>query len=189
MGFSRQEYWSGVPVPSQFWGQWVWNFQFLPLYKRRIKSQDCFQSVSIQASVYSHVLCLQSFPWHHKAKQYLRVSGRSIFMWKGALLTKFGLGNQEVHMLLFSCSVMADSLWHRGLQHVRLPCPSPSHVHWVGDPIQETHPLLSPSPPAFNLSQHQGLFQWVSSSHQVAKILEFQLQHQSFQWTFRTDFL
>ena len=49
--------------------------------------------------------------------------------------------------------------------------------------------LLSPSHPAFNLSQHQGLFQWVSSSHQVPKVLEFQLQHQSFQWIFKTDFL
>ena len=64
-----------------------------------------------------------------------------------------------------------------------------THVHWVGDAIQPSHPLLSPSPPAFNLSQHQGLFKWVSSSHQVAKALEFQLQHQSFQWTFRVDFL
>ena len=64
-----------------------------------------------------------------------------------------------------------------------------THVHWVGDAIQSSHPLSSPSPPAFNLSQHQGLFKWGSSSHQVAKVLEFQLQHQSFQWTFRTDFL
>ena len=55
--------------------------------------------------------------------------------------------------------------------------------------IQTSHPLSSPSPPALNLYQHQGLFKWVSSSHQVAKVLEFQLQHQSFQWTFRTDFL
>ena len=55
--------------------------------------------------------------------------------------------------------------------------------------IQPSHPLPSPSPPAINLSQHQGLFQWVSSSHQVAKVLEFKLQHQSFQWIFRTDFL
>ena len=55
------------------------------------------------------------------------------------------------------------------------------HVHWVGDAIQPSHPLLSPPPPAFNLSQHQGLFKWVSSSHQVAKVLEFELQHQSFQ--------
>ena len=58
-----------------------------------------------------------------------------------------------------------------------------THVYWVGDAIQPSHPLSSPSPPALNLSQQQGLFKWVSSSHQVAKILEFQLQHQSFQWT------
>ena len=63
-----------------------------------------------------------------------------------------------------------------------------THVHRVGDAIQPSHPLSSPSP-AFHLSQHQGLFQWVSSWHQVAKALELQLQHQSFQWRFRTDFL
>ena len=71
----------------------------------------------------------------------------------------------------------------------QLPEPTQTHVHWVGDAIQPSHPLLSPSHPAFNLSQHQGLFQWVSSSHQVAKVMEFHLQHQSFQWIFRTDFL
>ena len=60
-----------------------------------------------------------------------------------------------------------------------------THIHWVGDAIQPSHPLSSPSP-AFNLSQHQGLFQWVSSSHQVTKGLELQLQPQSFQWIFRT---
>ena len=64
-----------------------------------------------------------------------------------------------------------------------------THAHWVGDAIQPSHPLSSPSLPTFNLSQHQGLFKWVSSSLQVAKVLEFQLQHQSFQWIFRTDFL
>ena len=64
-----------------------------------------------------------------------------------------------------------------------------THVHWVSDAIQPSHPLLSSSPPTFNLSQHQGLFQWISSSHQVAKVLEPQFQHQSFQWIFRTDFL
>ena len=58
-----------------------------------------------------------------------------------------------------------------------------AHVHRVSDAIQSSHPLSSPSPPTFNLSQHQGFFQWVNSSHQVAKVLEFQLQHQSFQWT------
>ena len=57
------------------------------------------------------------------------------------------------------------------------------HVHCVGDAIQPSCPLSSPSPPALNLSQHQGLFKWISSLHQVAKVLELQLQHQSFQWT------
>ena len=73
--------------------------------------------------------------------------------------------------------------------HHQLPELTQTHVHWVGDGIQPSHPLSSPSPPALNLSQHQGLFKWVSSSHQVAKVLEFQLQHQSFQWIFRPDFL
>ena len=67
--------------------------------------------------------------------------------------------------------------------HHHLPESTQTHVHWVDDAIQPSHPLSSPSPPALNLSQHQGLFKWVSSSHQVAKVLEFQLQHQSFQWT------
>ena len=71
--------------------------------------------------------------------------------------------------------------------HHQLPELTQTHVHWIGDAIQPSHPLSSPSPPAPNPSQHQGLFQWVSSSHQVAKVLEFQLQHQSFQWTPRTD--
>ena len=68
-----------------------------------------------------------------------------------------------------------------------LPERAQTHVHQVSDAIQPPHPLSSPSPPDVNLSQHQGLFQWVGSSHQVAKVLEF--QHKSFQWIFRTDFL
>ena len=64
-----------------------------------------------------------------------------------------------------------------------------THVHRVSDAIQPSHPLSSPSPPPFSLFQHQGLFQWVSSLHQVAKVLGLQLQYQSFQWIFRVDFL
>ena len=64
-----------------------------------------------------------------------------------------------------------------------------THVRQVGDAIQLSYPLSSPSLPAPNPSQHQGLFQWINSSHEVAKVLEFQLQHQSFQWTPRTDLL
>ena len=71
--------------------------------------------------------------------------------------------------------------------HHQLPELAQTHVHWVGDAIQPSHPLLSPSPPAFSLSQYQSLFQWVVSSHQVTKVLKFQLQHQSCQLTPRTD--
>ena len=78
--------------------------------------------------------------------------------------------------------------------HHQLPESTQIHVHWVDDAIQPSHLLSSPSPPAFSLSQHQSLFKWVSSSHQVAKVLEFQLQYKSFQWTpglisFRMDWL
>ena len=73
--------------------------------------------------------------------------------------------------------------------HHQLPELAQTHVHWVSDAIQPFYPLSSPSPPTLNLSQHQGLFQWVNSSHQVAKVLELQLQPQSFQWIFRVDFL
>ena len=73
--------------------------------------------------------------------------------------------------------------------HHQLPESTQTHAHRVGGAIQPSHPLSSPSPPAPNPSQPQGLSQWVSSSHQVAKVLEFQLQHQSFQWTPETDLL
>ena len=73
--------------------------------------------------------------------------------------------------------------------HHQLPEFTQTHVHWVGDAIEPSHALSSPSPSAPNPSQHQGLSQWVNSSHEVAKVLEFQFQHQSFQWTPRTDLL
>ena len=100
----------------------------------------------------------------------------------------------------FTRSVVSDSLQPHESQHARPPYPSPNpelaqtHVHRVSDAIQPSHPLSSPSLPAPNPSQHQGLFQWVNSLHGVAKVLEFQLQHQSFQWqpgliSFRMDWL
>ena len=73
--------------------------------------------------------------------------------------------------------------------HHQLPEFTQTHVHRVSDSIQPSHPLSSPSPPAPSPSQHQGLFQWVNPLHEMAKVLEFQLQHQSFQWTPRTDLL
>ena len=88
-----------------------------------------------------------------------------------------------------------DSLWPHGLQHTRPSIPhhllkfAQVHVHWIGDAIQLSHPLLPSSPSAFNLSQHRGLFQWISSLYQAAKILELQLQQESFQCVLRVDFL
>ena len=81
----------------------------------------------------------------------------------------------------FSRSLVSNSLWPHESQHTRPPYPSPTpeftqtHVHRVSDAIQPSHPVSSPSPPAPNLSQHQSLFQWVNFSHEVAKVLEFQL--------------
>ena len=85
-----------------------------------------------------------------------------------------------INSVQFSHSVVSDSLQPHESQHARPPCPSPTpwvtqtHVHRVNDAIQPSHPLSSPSPPAPNLSQHQSLLQWVNSSHEVAKVLEFQ---------------
>ena len=94
-----------------------------------------------------------------------------------------------------SCySVVSDSLQPRGRQHARLPVlyylpeVTQTQVHGISDAIQPSHPLSPPSALALHLSQHQGLFQWVGSSHQVTKVLELLFQHQSFQWIFRTDF-
>ena len=86
------------------------------------------------------------------------------------------------------CDPMNSSMPRLPVHHQLLEF-TQTHVHWVGDAIQASFPLFSPSPPTFNLSQHQGFFKWVNSLNQVAKVLELQLQHQSFQWVVRTDFL
>ena len=91
-----------------------------------------------------------------------------------------------------SCPTLCSSMDHStpGLPvHHHLPEFTQTHVHWVGDAIQPSHPLSSPSPPAFNLSQYQSLFKLVSSSHQLDKVLEFQLQLHSFQRNPRADLL
>ena len=101
--------------------------------------------------------------------------------------------DSEAFSVQFSYSVMSDSLRPLGLQHARSPCPSPTLKACSNScPLSQwCHPTISSSVVHFSshLSHHQGLLQWVGSSHQVAKILEFQLQHQSFQWIFRTDFI
>ena len=118
-----------------------------------------------------------------------------------ALFFKFNIAFSQVfhytHSVQFtsdaqSCPTLCDPVNHStpGLPvHHQLPEFTQTHVHWVSNAIQPSHPLSSPSPLALNLSQHQDLFQWVNSSYQVAKVLEFQLHHQSFQWILSTDFL
>ena len=104
--------------------------------------------------------------------------------WAHQVLSWFSVAKSDMTLHnLMDCSKPGFPVHHQLLELVQ------THVHRVDEAIQPSHPLLSPSPPVFHLSQHQGLFKWVSSSHQVVKILELQLQHQSFQWMFRTDFL
>ena len=103
--------------------------------------------------------------------------------------------NWQISSVQFSRSVMSDSLRPHESQHARPPCSSPTprlhstHVHQVSDAIQPSHPRSSPSPPAPNPSQHKSLFQWVNSLHEVAKVLDFQLYHHSFQRNPRVDLL
>ena len=112
------------------------------------------------------------------------------FTWP--VLKRFVGLNVQFSSVAQSCPTLCDPMNRSTLGlpvHHQLLEFSQTHVLQVGDGIQPSYPLSSPSPPAPNPSQHQGLFQWVNSSHEVAKVLEFQLQHQSFQWTPRTGLL
>ena len=129
------------------------------------------------------------FPYEHPLKV-------ALFVWKTMLsplhCNIISIKTSSSSSVTQSCSTLCDSMncSTPGLPvHHQLPESTQTHVHWVDNAIQPSHPLSSPSPPSLNLSQHQGLFQWVSSSHQVAKVLEFRLQHQSFQQTPRTALL
>ena len=146
----------------------------------RVDSQLAFawESLTLTLDSVSSLIPLSPYP-------------RVLFFWK-SLVKLFCLA-WALRDLLLSCQVMSNSLQPHGLSTPGFPVLhyllefAQTQVHWNGDAIQLSHSLSSLSPPALNLSQHQGLFQWVGSSHQVAKVLE--LQHQSFQWVFKFDFL
>ena len=104
------------------------------------------------------------------------------------LMLYLSVCSSVIQLCLTLCDPMDCSMPGFPVLHY-LPELTQTHVHWVSDVIQQSHPLSSPSPPTFYLSQHYGLFKWVRSLHQVAKVWELQRQHQSFQWIFRTDFL
>ena len=178
----------------------AWNFQFFPhsLKKRevlkmelmihhpkwwrfhkipKVKDLEGFQEVQEAQTERAWTChCSASIP---KTWFYAKLGGKNWEKIQFSLVTQL-------------CPTLCDPLNRSTpglLVHHQLPESTQIHVHWVGDTIQPSNPLSSPSPPVFNLSQHHGLFKWVSSSHQVAKVLEFQPQHQSFQWTLRTDLL
>ena len=141
----------------------------------------------------------ESLAFHLELCWYSLDSSQTVISWgQSSLFKKHIFCNYMTIFWICHSSVAQSCLTLRG----PMDCSTPDlpvlhcllelayiHVHRVGDAIQPPHPLSSPSLPAFNLSQLQGLFKWVSSSHQVAKGLEFQLQHQSFQWIFRAHFL
>ena len=124
----------------------------------------------------------------HKYLIFINIKWATIFIINKIIIIKWNQLSSVAQSCLTLCYLMDCSTPGHPVHHQFLE-PTKNHVHHINDAIQPSHPLLSPSPPTFNLSQHQGLFQWVSSSHHVAKVLEFQLQYQSFQWIFRTDFL
>ena len=133
MGFSRQEYWSGLPLPSP-----------QNAAAAAAKSlQSCRNQRNLPSNQEPQLLCCCS------------VVQPCLTLWDS-----------------MDCSMPGFPVFHYLLEFAE------THVHWVGDAIQPSHPLSPTSPPVLNLSQHQGLFQRVGSSHQVAKVLE--LQHQSF---------
>ena len=120
--------------------------------------------------------------WKESIAEYLKQKNKAVPLVK-IKSVQFSSVTQSCPTL---CNPMNRSIPGLPVHH-QLPESTQTHVHWVGDAFQLSNPLSSPSPPALNLSQHQGLFQSVSSSHEVAKVLVLQLQHQSFQWTSRTD--
>ena len=128
--------------------------------------------------------------WYRYTMKYYAAIKNNVFVsvliqWMNLNLFHFSSVTQSCPTL---CNPMDCSTPGLPVHH-QFPELAHTHFHWVTDAIQPSHPLLTPSPPTFNLSQHYGIFQWVRSSHQEVKGLEFQLQHQSFQWIFRDDLL
>ena len=164
MGFSRQECWSGLPFPPPVIFLTQGSNQGL-LHCRQILYRLSYRGVTrkLQKSCISHMLRKRILtPEFHPTTCDLYVTFSSVQFSSVAQL----------------CPTLCDPMNHSTPVlpvHHQLPECTQTHVHRVGDAIQPSHPLSSPFPPAPNPSQHQGLFQWVNSSHEVAKVLEFQL--------------
>ena len=165
LGFSRQEYWSGLPFPSAMHAWMLSRFSRVWLYVN--------PWTAAHQMVHSHM--------HMRTGLFVSYH----------LLTHTSSFSFLFSSVTLSCPTLCDPMKHSTpvLPVLQLPESTQIHVQWVGDTNHPPHPLSFPCPLTLNLSQHQGLFKWFSSLHQVSKVLEFQLQHQSFQWIFRTYFL
>ena len=198
MRFSGEEYWSGLPLPSPedlpdpgiklvLPGLLHWRWI---LYHWDIR-EDRFDSYLLAVRCFLYYFSLFTFKVKDSSLSWCFCGGWRRW-WKWMVLNTAShhavrSGNQfssVAQLYPTLCDPMNHSMTGLPVHHW-LPESTQNHTHWLGDAILPSHPLLSPSPPALNLYQHQGLFQWVSSLHQVAKILEFQLQNQSFQWTLK----
>ena len=150
---------------------------------------------TISSSVVPFSSCPQSFPASGSSptRKLFASGGQRIGASASTLVFPMNqFSSVQFSSVIQSCPTLYDPIdcrMPRFPVYHQLPELAQTHVHRVGDTIPPSHPLTSPSPPTFNLSKCQGLFQWVGSSYQGAKVLEFQLQHQSFQWIFMTDFL
>ena len=209
MGFPRQKYWSGLPFPSP--GDLLdtgskHKSPESPALAVRFFTTDHFISplTSIQISQSTHTHCWLNIS---TLNPYFMQKKKKKNQWKLNYLLQLQNLSHLFEVFCFCTELFKESQFSSVTQscptlcnpkdcsvtgfpvHHQLPEFTQTHVHQVGDAIKPSHSLSSPSPSAFNCFQHQGLFQWVSSSHQVAKVLELQLQHQSFQWIFRIDFL
>ena len=158
MAFSKQEYRSGLlcppPVDLPYPG-----IKPTPVYVSCIGRRILYHQCSLGRCI-------------------IMIGRNEILLWNRLLSCLNQLSSvTQLHPTL--CDPMDYSMPGFPVLH-HLPELAQTHVHRVGDAIQPSHPLSFPSPPAFNLSQHQSLFQWVSSSHQAAEVLEFQLLHRSF---------
>ena len=186
MGLSRQEYWSGLPFPPP--GDLPTQQSNLglrcPLHCTHILYHWATGEASFSTTF---ILSFSVTFFFNSAVPGLSCSTQDLWSSTVAcgIFFSFVVVQSLSHVWLFATLWIAAH--QASLSFTILEC-AQTHVHWVKDAIQPSHPLL-PTSPALNLSQHQGLFQWIGALHKVARVLELQLQHQSFQWIFRVDFL
>ena len=177
-----------VQVERDLGDQWIWNSTFT---YEKIESWVSFSrnnSLMIDPHLVTELIAIRT-----RIKPGSLWTYRGVFFFFHWIRSSLTLKSYFTHLFIslyqHQYQFTSSSTMPGFPVHYQLRKPAQTHVHRVSDGIQPSHPVRSLSPPAFNPSQHQGLFQWLNSSHEVSKVFELQLWHQSFQWTPRTDFL